>query len=81
MDELTATLREAFEDAGYEVSEASVNRKTVRVAVLDPEASADELRDIAHETVGAEEMLGLDVTTESADNQDVTTVLSFRYRG
>jgi 8-oxo-dGTP pyrophosphatase MutT (NUDIX family) len=81
MDELTAALREAYEEAGYEVSEASVNRKKVRVEVLDPEASAGELRDITQDTVGTEEMLGLDVTTESADNQDVRTVVSFRYRG
>ena len=81
MDELTAALSEAYEEAGYEVSEASVNRKKVRVEVLDPEASAGELRDITQDTVGTEEMLGLDVTTESADNQDVTTVVSFRYRG
>ena len=81
MDELTAALGEAYEEAGYEVSEASVNRKTVRVEVLDPEASAGELRDITQETVGTEDMLGLDVTTESADNQEVRTVVSFRYRG
>jgi hypothetical protein len=81
MDELTDALREAYEGAGYEVSDTTVNRKKVRVAVLDPEASAGDLRDIAHETVGADDMLGLDVTTESADNQDVTTVVSFRYRG
>jgi len=81
MNELTAALREAYEDAGYEVSEASVNRKKVRVVVLDPEASAGELRDITQEAVGTEDMLGLDITTESADNQDVTTVVSFRYRG
>lgn len=81
MDELTATLREAYEDAGYEVSGTNVNRKKVRVEVLDPAASAGELRDITRETVGSGDMLGLDVTTESADNQDVTTVVSFRYRG
>jgi len=80
MDELTDTLREAFEDAGYEVGEASVNRKKVRVEVRDPEASAGDLRDITHDAVGADSMLGLDVTTESADNQEMTTVVSFRYR-
>jgi hypothetical protein len=81
MDELIDTLREAFEDAGYEVGEASVNRKKVRVEVRDPEASAGDLRNITRDTVGADSMLGLNVTTESADNQDVTTVVSFRYRG
>jgi hypothetical protein len=81
MDDVTTALREAFEDAGYEVSEASVNRDTVRMAVLDPEASAGDLRDITHEAVDERNVLGLDVTTESADNQDVTTVVSFRYRG
>jgi hypothetical protein len=81
MDELTASLREVFESAGYELSELSVNRDTVRVAVLDPEASANSLRDITHEAVDEDDILGFDVTTESADNQDVTTVVSFRYRG
>lgn len=81
MDELTDALREAYEGAGYEVSDTTVNRKKVSVAVVDPEASAGELRDITRETVGADDMLGLDVTTESAENQTMTTVVSFRYRG
>ena len=81
MDELTDSLREAFEAAGYEVSEASVNRDRVRVAVLDPEASGGELRDLTHELLDPAEMLGFDVTTESAGNQEPTTVVSFRYRG
>jgi len=81
MDELTDSLREALEDAGYEVGETSVNRKKVRVEVLDPEASAGDLRDITRDTVGSDDLLGLNVTTESADNQEMTTVVSFRYRG
>ena len=80
MDELTTGLRETFEGAGYELSEISRNRDTVRISVLDPEASADDLREITHEAVDENDILGFDVTTESADNKDVTTVISFRYR-
>jgi hypothetical protein len=81
MNDVTAALREAFTEAGYDVGETSRNRDTVRLTVLDPEASADVLRDITHRTLGADDVLGVDITTESADNQDVTTVVSFRYRG
>ena len=81
MDELTAALRDAFEEGGYEVGETSVNRDRVRVSVLDPGASAEALRELTLEVVDEDDILGFDVTTESADNQDVTTVVSFRYRG
>ncbi|MFT4944717.1 MAG: hypothetical protein ACI9K3_000654 [Halovenus sp.] len=81
MSELTDTLRDAFEQGGYEVSDVSVNRSTVRISVLDPEASAEALRELTHETVDPDDVLGFNVTTESADNRDVTTVVSFRYRG
>lgn len=81
MDDITTALREALEEAGYEVSETSVNRDRVRVSVLDPEASGGELRDITHDVVGEENVLGLDVTTESTENQTPSTVVSFRYRG
>jgi 8-oxo-dGTP pyrophosphatase MutT (NUDIX family) len=81
MDELMADLREAFEEAGYDVSETSVNRDRVRVAVTDAAASGGELRDLTEDVVDSGSVLGLDVTTESAQNQEPTTVVSFRYRG
>lgn len=81
MDELTAELRTAFEEAGYEVSETSVNRDQVRVSLLDPEASADDLRQVTLGVVDEEDILGFDVSTESLDNERVSTVVSFRYRG
>ena len=81
MEELTTALREAFEAAGYEVRETSVNRDRVRVVVLDPEASAEDLRGLTLNAIDEDEILGFNVTTESADNQDVATVVSFRHRG
>jgi len=81
-DEVTEALGAAFEEAGYELGEAGVNRDRVRVAVRDPEASAQQLRTITREVVGEDDILGLNVATESADGGDeVTTVVSFRYRG
>lgn len=82
MEELKSALRDAFERQEYDVAEVSVNRDQVRVAVLDEEASADDLRSITYDVVDEDDVLGLDVTTESAETQaDVTTVVSFRYRG
>lgn len=81
MEELTDALRAAFEEQ-YGLGEVSVNRNRVRVAVRDPEASAEELRAITHDVVDEDDVLGLNVTTESADGGDeVVTVVSFRYRG
>jgi len=82
MQELKDSLRDAFEEQGYDVADVSANRDRVRIAVLDEEASAEELRAITHSVVDESDVLGLDVTTESADSQEgVTTVVSFRYRG
>lgn len=81
MSELEAELRTAFENEGYAVSEVSVNRDRVRVAVLDT-ASPDDLQAVTYDVVDEHDVLGLDVRSESADGQDgVTTVVSFRYRG
>lgn len=82
MDDIKTALREAFEEEGYDVSETSVNRDRVRVAVLDESASAEDLRSITHDTVDEDDILGLDVTTETGgDGETVSTVVSFRYRG
>jgi hypothetical protein len=81
MDDLIADLRESFEAAGYDIGETSVNRDRVRVAVLDPEASGEELRSLTLDVVDEDEILGFNVTTESPDSGDVSTVVTFRYRG
>lgn len=81
MDDVPEELAAAFEAAGYEVSETSVNRDRVRVSLLDPEASADDLRSVTLDVVDEADILGFDVSTESLDNERVTTVVSFRHRG
>lgn len=82
MDDPTETLRAAFEEHGYDLGEISTNRDRVRVAVRDPEASADDLRTVTFDAVDEDDVLGLNVTTESVDGGDeVVTVVSFRYRG
>ncbi len=81
MDELLTALETAFEEADYEVSETSANRDRVRVTILDDEASAEKLRSLTYDVVDESDVLGLNVTTESLDNDGVVTVVSFRYRG
>lgn len=82
MDELKESLRTAFEDDGYDVADVTINRDQVRVGVLDSEASAEALREVTYGVVDEDDMLGLNVTTESADGQDgMMTVVTFRYRG
>jgi hypothetical protein len=81
MDELVAELREAYEAAHYDVNETSVNRDRVRITIMDPEASADALRSTTLKVVDEDDILGFDVTTESLDGNEVSTVVSFRYRG
>lgn len=81
MDDLIDDLQAAFEDAEYDVSEASRNRDRVRIAVLDAEASAEELQSITLDVVDESDVLGFNVNTESLDDDVVTTVVSFRYRG
>lgn len=81
MSQLQEELQAAFEDRGYEVTEASDNRGLVRVALLDEDAEADELRSVVSETVGDENVLGLNVTAERDEGREATvTVVSFRHR-
>ncbi|MDR5673020.1 Uncharacterized protein AArcCO_0169 [Halalkaliarchaeum sp. AArc-CO] len=81
MTELQTALRETFETNGYDVAEVSVNRDRVRIVVLEGDASADDLEALTHEVLDPEETLGLNVTTETIDGQDVVgTVVSFRRR-
>lgn len=81
MSDVTAALRRVFEEHEYEVAEVSRNRDRVRVVVLDDEADQDELEALTHEVVDPADVLGLNVTTETIDGQDVVgTVVSFRLR-
>lgn len=75
------TLREAFEDAGYDVDEATNNRDQIRLSIRDQEASGEALRELLYESLGEDDVLGLNVTTESSANDEINTVVSFRYRG
>lgn len=81
MEELKPTLREAFEESGYEVDELSNNRDNVRISVRDPEASGEDLRAVTYETLDESDVLGFNVSTESTANDEINTVVSFRYRG
>lgn len=82
MDDVTSTLESALEEHGYDVGETSTNRDTVRVAIQDPEASAEQLRSVTFDAIDEDAVLGFNVTTESVDGGEaVTTVVSFRYRG
>jgi hypothetical protein len=74
-------LREAFEDSGYEVEDVSRNRNKIRVVLLEEGAPAEDLRSITQEVVDADEVFGLNVTTESVDGHDgMNTVVTFRSR-
>ncbi|WP_436902902.1 hypothetical protein [Halovenus halobia] len=81
MQELKTTLREAFEQAGYDVEDVTTNRKRIEIAVRDPEASGEKLREITYEAIDEDDVLGFNVTTESTANDEINTVVSFRYRG
>lgn len=81
MEELKTALREAFEDDGYEVDEVSTNRDTVRISVRDSEASSENLREVTYGALDENDVLGFNVTTESTANDEINTVVSFRYRG
>lgn len=82
MEDIKTELRTAFESADYDVAEVSANRDRIRIAVLDESASAEDLRSLTYDVVDESDILGLDVSTESVENQEgVSTVVSFRYRG
>jgi len=81
MTDLTNELAAAFEEAGYTVSETTENRDRIRVVVLDPEASGDDLRSITYDILDEDEVLGFNVTNESGTGDEITTVVSFRHRG
>lgn len=81
MDDILTTLREAYEEHGYDVDDVTRNRSQVRVVLRDERPEADDLRTIAHDAVDEDDVLGLEITTESVDGQDrMATVVTFRYR-
>lgn len=78
MSEVTADLQSAYEDAGYDVSEATENRDRVRV-VLAEDVGAEAAREVVRETLDEEPRFGVNVSTESIEGHDgVSTVVSFR---
>jgi hypothetical protein len=82
MGDLAATLRDAFERADYDVDDVTVNRQQVRILLREAGAEADELREVTYGVVDEEDVLGLDVRSESVDGQpEVSTVVTFRTRG
>lgn len=83
MTDVEADLRDAFEAEGYAVASVSVNRDTVRVALLDDDAGRDALREITVEAVGdADGVQRFATATEAIDGRDqLGTVVSFRYTG
>jgi len=81
MDDVLKTLRDAYEENGYDVADVTRNRSQVRVVLREAGVNAEELRAIANDVVDEEDVLGLEVTTESSGGQDqLTTVITFRYR-
>jgi hypothetical protein len=80
MSDFETTLRETFEEHGYDVAGVSTNRDRYRVELADERAGAADLRTIATEAAeGA--VVGLDVSTETVEGADgVRTVVTFRYR-
>jgi hypothetical protein len=81
MEEPTAELHSAFEKEGYEVDEVSTNRSQVRMSIRDPEASGEILRKLTYSVLEESDVLGFNVTTGSTANDDINTVVTFRYRG
>lgn len=81
MDQLKATLQEAFESEGYDVDDVTANRDNLRISVRDPKASGEQLRELTYDTLEEDDVLGFNVTTESTASGQINTVVSFRYRG
>lgn len=82
MGDVNEKVRTALESGGYDVGEVAQNRETIRVTIHETDASASDIRRIVHDALGESDVYRLDVTTESlGGGQEVSTVISFRYRG
>jgi uncharacterized protein YbjQ (UPF0145 family) len=81
MTDIVATIRDAFEHTDYDLGDVAVNRGQVRVPVLQKGADPDALRAVIEEALGADAVVGVNVSTETIDGEDgVGTVVSFQYR-
>jgi uncharacterized protein YbjQ (UPF0145 family) len=81
MTDTVATIRDAFEHTDYDLGDVAVNRGQVRVPVLQKGADPDALRAVIEEALGADAVVGVNVSTETIDGEDgVGTVVSFQYR-
>ncbi len=81
MSEIQADLRRAFESEGYDVDDVTVNRDQVRIVLLAEGESANDLEAVTYDVVDEDDVLTMNVTTESVDGQGMSTVVSFRRRG
>jgi hypothetical protein len=81
MEDIKTTLREAFESEGYDIDDVTANRDKLRVSIRDPEASGEALRELTYDSLEEDDVLGFNVTTESTANDEINTIVSFRYRG
>ncbi|SDG20785.1 hypothetical protein [Halorientalis regularis] len=81
MSELQVDLRAAFEDEGYDVDDVTVNRDQVRIVLLAEGESASDLEAVTYGVVDEDDVLTMNVTTESVDGQGLSTVVTFRHRG
>lgn len=81
MDDQLSTLEVAFEDGGYAVLEVTRNRNQIRTVLKEDRPDADQLREIAAAVFEDDDLLGVNVTTESIDGQDgMNTVVTCRVR-
>lgn len=81
MTDIAAEIRDAFEHTDYDLGDLGVNRRQVRVAVLQEGADPAALRAVIEEALGADTVVGLTVSTETIDGEDaIGTVVSFQHR-
>ncbi|QSG04755.1 hypothetical protein [Halapricum desulfuricans] len=81
MDDQLSALETAFEDGGYAVLEVTRNRNQVRAVLEEDRADAEQVRAIAADAFADDDLLGVNVTTESIEGQDgMNTVVTCRVR-
>jgi len=81
MTDIEAAIREAFKYTEYDLGDIAVNRRQVRVPVIEEGADPNALRAVIEEALGAGALTAVTVTTERIAGEDaVGTVVSFRYR-
>jgi uncharacterized protein YbjQ (UPF0145 family) len=81
MTDIIAAIREAFEHTDYDLGDVAVNRRQVRVPVLQEGADPEALVAVIEEALGADAVVGAAVSTETIDGEDtIGTVVSFQHR-